>query len=103
VEAADADLGTGGAEAASEVEGARMLIGLDADQRHRAAAAGCGDSARDALRPHPRVGLVDGRDDDVDIVAEHPPLGTVESAAIQRRQRIRVYGRAQPLDDTSSS
>ena len=48
-----------------------------------------------------RIALVEGRNDDFDIVTEHAPLLAVERKAVKHRERIRGNGGAQPLDDVS--
>ena len=53
------------------------------------------------VRPDARVRLVDGRDLDVDVVAEHAALFAFERQSVQHGQRVRGNGRAQPLDDVA--
>ena len=86
-----------GAQRPGDVDGARKLVGLHADQADQPAAAARRGSARMiALGPDARVGLVPDRDPDLDVVAQHAPLGAVEREAVQRRQRVGRDRRAQP-------
>ena len=74
MEAADRDLHVLLAEDAGEVERARILVGLHADQRHEAAAR-IANVARDALGVDDGVALVIGFDVDLDIGPERVVLG----------------------------
>ena len=66
----DGDLHASGAKSPRQIDGARKLIGLDADQANQAAPAAGGDLAGDSLGANSRVGLVDDRNLDFDIGAE---------------------------------
>jgi hypothetical protein len=91
---------TGGAELAAEIERARELVGLNADQANKAGARGA--DARDrAFDVDNRVGLIIGFDRDVDVGAEHLVGGAVGEQPIQARQAGRRYHRAPPLDDVA--
>ena len=94
------DLDAALAQRPREVERARELVRLHADQHHHAG-AGVLDHARQACRTDAGVGLVEGVDVDLDVVAEHVPLGAVAGEAVERGERIRRNRRAKPLDDVA--
>ena len=76
--------GTSGcAEVAREIERARILVRLHADQADEAA-AGFADVAHDALDVDDGVALVIGFDVDIDIGTEHVVLGAFASAGHRR-------------------
>jgi hypothetical protein len=101
VKTADADLHAGRAQAACDIHGAWILVGLHSHQGHQAAAAAAGDLPRNALRFDARIRLVEGGDVDDDVVAEHAALVAVQSQAIQHRQSIGRNRGAEPLNDVS--
>ena len=85
VEAADADGDTGLAQGPRDIERARELVRLHADE-HDHAPACLGDPLRDTVRAHPRVGLVDRLDVERVIGREHVASLRIESEAVQARQ-----------------
>ena len=100
METADADLHAELAQPPRDIHRTRILVRLYADESDHAR-IGARDEARNALGPDTRVGLVIGRDDDIDIVAEHAALGAIDGEAVKRRQRVGRDRRAQPLDDVT--
>ena len=95
MKAADRDLRAGRAQALRNIQRARKLVRLHADQADQPAAVA--HFGGDPLRPYARVGLVDG--DDVEILAERPAGAAILGQPMHHRERVRGYGRAQPLDD----
>ena len=99
VETADDDRDPGRTQRLGDVQRARILVRLHADQADKAeilVGAHIGDDAVDA---HPRIGLVDRRDVDVDVGAENLALRAIVDQAIDAGQRIRRHRRAVPADD----
>ena len=101
METADRDLHAGRTQAARDIHGARIMVGLHSDEGDQAAAAGARDVARNTLRVDARIRFVEGLDIDGDVIAEHAALPAVERQAIQHRQRIGRNRGAQPLNDVS--
>ena len=77
VEAADRHLHALRAELPGDRHGARELIRLDADETHDAVMPLLLDSPRDACDRNLDVHLVIGVDLDLDVLAEHLPLGAI--------------------------
>ena len=98
MEAADRDRDIGLAELAGDIERARILIGLNADQRHEAA-AGLANVAHRLLHVDDGVALVIGFDFDVDIGTERERFGAFAQQAIDAGEAVGRNGRAPPLDD----
>ena len=99
VETPDDHRDAGLAQRFGDVQRARILVRLHADQADKAeilVGAHVGDDAVDA---HPRIGLVDGGNLDVDVGPENPALRAVVEKAIDAGQRIRRHRRAVPADD----
>ena len=88
VKAADGDVDAGSAERPGDVQRARILIGLHADQPDHAEAVMLAEAAQQLGDVDPRIGLVDHVDVDVDIRAEHATIGAVERDPVQSGQRI---------------
>ncbi len=86
------------AELPAEIERARKLVGLHADQAHHATAGGA-DALRHGRHIDDGVALVAGIDLDIDVGAEHAVVGTLPHQPIDAGERVRRQGRAQPLDD----
>ena len=86
------------AELPAEIERARILVRLHADQAHHAAAGGA-DALRRGRHIDDGVALVAGIDLDIDVGAEHAVVGTLPHQPIDAGERVRRQGRAQPLDD----
>ena len=59
------------------------------------------DLASHAVGAHPRIGLIDGENFDIDVFAEHAALGGVIRYAVDAGQRIRRQRRPEPLDDVA--
>ena len=97
MEAADRDLHAELAKRPRDVHRARILVRLHADDADQAAIAA--DDARDAFGPDAGVGLVEGGDVDLDIVAEHAALAAIQRQPVQNRQRVGRNRRTPPLDD----
>ena len=91
VEAADRDRDAALAQRPGEIERARELVRLHADQHHHAG-AGRLDQRRETARVDARVGLVEGMDVDLDVGAEHAPLGAVLGEPVERGERVRRNG-----------
>jgi hypothetical protein len=87
-------------EVAREVERARELVRLHADQ-HDSAGACLLDQLRDAVGADAGVGLVPGMEDDLDLVAEDAPLGAIAGEPVKGCERIRWNDGAPPLDDVA--
>ena len=98
---ADRDLHSGRAQAASDIHGARKLVGLHSHQGHHAAAAAAGDLPRNALGADARIGLIESRNVDGDVIAQYAAFVAVQGEAIQHRQSIGGDAGAEPLDDVS--
>ena len=99
VEAADDDRDAGVAQRLGDMQRARILVRLHADQADEAeiiVGAHLGDDAVDA---DARIGLVDRRDLDVDVGPENFALRAVVEQAVDAGQRIRRHRRAEPADD----
>jgi hypothetical protein len=100
MEATDRDLDSPAAKLFCDIERARKLVGLYADQRHHAGIRRP-DRARQILDPHLPVGLVDHFDVDVEIGTENLALATFQRDAIEAGQRIRRQPAAPPSDDVT--
>ena len=99
MEPADHHRDAGGAELAADVERARELVRLHADQADEARlAAHVTDQALDV---HDGVALVERLDRDVDVRAEHLVGGTIGKQPINAGEAVRRDGRAHPLDDVA--
>ncbi len=86
------------AEFSAEIERARILVGLHADQPDHAAARGT-DAFGHGGHIDDGVALVAGLDLDIDVGAEHAVVGALPHQPIDAGERVRRQGRAQPLDD----
>jgi hypothetical protein len=76
-------------ELPGEVDGARELVALDADQTDQALAAAAADIARYAVGPNTGIGLVERLQDDLDIRAKHLASTAIVSETIERGERVR--------------
>ena len=90
-----------GAKSPRQIDGARKLIGLDADQANQAAPAAGGDLTGDSLRANSRVGLVYDRNLDFDIGAEDSSVPAVFRQSVHHGERIGGDRGAEPLNDIS--
>ena len=99
MEAANHHLHAGRTQRPRNVDGAGEFVRLRADDADQPLPAILGNAARDLARAHTGIGLVHGHDVDRQIGAEQLPLGRAEGKAIDRGERVRRHGRAQPLHD----
>ena len=86
------------AEFSAEIERARILVRLHADQPDHAA-AGSADALRYGRHIDDGVALVAGLDLDIDVGAEHAVVGAFSHQPVDAGERVRRQGRAHPLDD----
>ena len=86
------------AERPRQVHGPGELVGLDSDQADEHPTALRPHPPRDRTRADPGVRLVDGRDPELDPLAQSTALRDVGRDAVQGRQAVRGHGRANPLD-----
>ena len=100
VEAADGDLDAARAQRTGDVERARELVRLHADQ-HDHPAAGRLDHPRQRFRPHALIGLIVGVNLHLHVVAEDLALVAVARQAVKRGEGVRGNGGAVPLDDVA--
>ncbi len=84
VKAADDDRHAGGAQRGRNVECARELVRLNAHQPDHTELTIARECGNDPCRFHPRIGLVDRDNLDVDVVAKHPPFGRIPRQSIKR-------------------
>ena len=101
MEAAHDDRDAGGAERPRDIERAGILVRLHADQPDQAEAAVALEAREQRRHVDAGVGLVDRLDLDLDVRAEHLPLGAIAGDAVNRGQRIRRNRRAPPADDVA--
>ena len=88
VKAADADRQSGGEERPRQIDRARKLVGLHADQRDQRRAAGLADHPDDPLGADAPVGLVIGVQADVDVRARAPCARCASSARPFRQASV---------------
>ena len=89
----------GRTERPRNIERARILVRLHADQRHQAEIAVARGSARSSAGMFDAgVGLVDDVDLDLDVGTEHAPLRAIRGNAVDRGERIRRDHRPPPAD-----
>src|ERR1700722_17230350 len=86
------------AELPAEIERARKLVRLHADQPDHAATGGA-DAFGHGGHIDDGVAFVAGIDLNIDIGAEHAIVGAFPHQPIDAGERVRRKGRAQPLDD----
>ena len=101
VKAADAHGNAGRPEGPGYINGARKLVGLDADQGNQAFAVAGLDFANDALRLDTGVDFVERRDPDVHMFAQNAPLGAIKGDSVKHPQGVRRDIGANPLDDVA--
>jgi hypothetical protein len=97
MEAADDHGETRGAELAREIERARILVRLDADQADKAP-AGRANVAHRLLHVDDGVALVAGIDLDIDVGAQHARLRGLCDQRVDAGEAVRRHGRTPPLD-----
>ena len=98
VKAADADRQAGGKERPRQIDRARKLVRLHADQADQRLAAGLADFPDDAVRTDAPVGLVVGVQADFDARPQHLAALGVLRQAVQAGERVGRNGRPEPLD-----
>ena len=96
MEAAHANRNPGRTKPPRQIHRARILIRLHANQRHQRFAAA--QFADQPIDPHPRVGLIDRSNLDIDVRAQRLPLLAIERKAVKHGQRIRRHGGPEPLN-----
>ena len=97
VEPTDHDGQPGGAKLPRQIDGARKLVRLHADEADEAGARRL-DPIDDAANVDDRVALVEGFDLDLDVGAERVVPRAVGKEAMHARKTVRRDGRADPLD-----
>ena len=100
MEPADDDRQSGGAELTREVEGARVLIRLHANEADETRAGGADFSDR-ALDVDDGVAFVVGIDLDRDVRTEHARIGAFRQQAVNARKAVRRDRGTPPLDDVA--
>jgi hypothetical protein len=89
------------AEAARQVQGAGVLVGLDPHQADQPLPAAGLEAADDPRHRHHGVGLVIGLDADLHLLAEHPPLVGGAGQPEEAGQGIRGNPGLDPLNDVT--
>src|SRR5205814_9421383 len=95
-----ADLKAARAQWPRDVERARKLIRLHADE-HDHSRAGLLDHARQLFRTDACVGFVERVNGQIDVIAENATLRAIARETLERRERVRWNRGAQPLDDVA--
>ena len=85
-------------ELAGKIDGTRELVALHADQADQRLAAAALDVGHDEVGAHPRIGLVERLDLDVDVGPQDAAATAILTQAIEGSQRIRRDVGAQPSD-----
>ena len=98
METADGDRDSGLPERSRDVEGARILVRLDADERDQPEIAVTSKTGEKRGYVDARVRLVDHLDVDGDVRPENLPLGAIGRNAVDGGERIRGDHRAPPAD-----
>ena len=98
MKAAHGDLNAGIAERARNIERARILVRLHADQSEQAKIAVLAETAEQLRDIHPRMGLVDDVDVDGDVRPEHLALRGIARQPVDRGEGIGGDQRAPPAD-----
>ncbi len=101
MEAAHRDLNAGGAERLGDVQRARKLVRLHADQAEHAEIAVLAETPDQLLDVDACIGLVDDVDVDLDVVAQGLALRRIERQAVNRGERVRRDQRPPPADDVA--
>ena len=99
MEAAHRDLDAGVAERLGDVERARKLVRLHADQAEYAEIAVLAEAFDQLLDVDAGIGLVNDVDVDLDVVAQGLALCRIERQAVNGGERIRRDQRPPPADD----
>jgi hypothetical protein len=82
-----------------EIKRARKLVGLNADQRHHAAAGA--NAPCDRGNVDDGVAFVASFNRDVDVGTEHAIARTILDQPVQAGEAVRRYHRAPPLNDVA--
>jgi len=98
MEAADADRQAGSQELPGEIDGARKLVRLDADEADECAAAFPADHADNRLGPHAPVRLVVGVEADFDVRAQHLAPAGVSASPFRQASVLEGMAERTPLD-----
>jgi hypothetical protein len=98
VKAADANGQTGSPKRPGEIDGARKLVRLDADQPDQRPAPGFADRPDDSGRADALIGFIKGMEADADPGAEHLTPGGILGEPVQAGRRIRGYCGLDPAD-----
>ena len=98
MESADAHRQAGGQKRPREIDRARKLVGLNADEPDQRLAAGLADHPDDLPGPDPPVGLIIGVQANLDVLAQHFAPLRVLGEAVQAGECIGRDGRPDPLD-----
>jgi hypothetical protein len=98
MKAPDADGKPGLEEWSGNINGARELIGLNADKANQGFATVLRDHAYDLLRPYAPVGFIKGVDLDLNVGAEDAAAFRIDRQTVQASQCVGGDGRAEPLD-----
>ena len=98
MEAAHGDRDSGLPERSRDVERARILVRLHADERDESEIAVAPKTGEQRGDVDAGVGLVDHRDVDGDVGSQHLPLGAIGGNAVNGGERIRRDHRAPPAD-----
>src|SRR5579864_672588 len=104
VESADGDLDVRGAQLAGKIEGAGILIRLDADQGDQRSGAfffKLSQSAGDFIHAKAGVGFITGGDVDFDVVAQQAARFRIQGEAVHDGEGIRGDGGAKPLNQVA--
>jgi len=101
VEASDGDGNPSLPERSCDVEGARILVGLNADERNKPKSAVTPKASEQRRHVDAHVCLVDHLDVDGDVRPKDLPLGAIGRDAVHSRKRIRGDQRAPPADHVS--
>ena len=99
MEAAHRHLDGGFAEGLGDIERARVLVRLHADQAEQAEIAVLAEALDQFLDIDPGVGLVDDVDVDLDVLTEDVSLGRIERQPVDGGERIRRDQRPPPTDN----
>jgi hypothetical protein len=103
VEASDGDGNPSLPERSCDVEGARILVGLNADERNKPKIAVTPKASEQRRHVYAHVCLVDHLDVDGDVRPKDLPLGAIGRDAVHSCKRIRGDQRAPPADHISVS
>jgi len=101
MKSADRDLNARLSKRPCDVERARELVRLHADQPDHAEIVMLPELREDVFDSDSSVGFVERRDVDRDVVAEHVARGRVHRQCVDAGQRVRRDRRSNPLDDVA--